>query len=69
MGTDRTMKRLFALVGVLLGIGALAVPPAHAGELVRVCVTVTPKSPGLYVNGTPLLPGTPGTPRICPVDV
>ena len=68
------MKRLLRLVLIALGAGsaaAIAVPmqPAHATEVVRVCVGVSPKPVVIYLNGNAIGGTTPGAPRTCVVDI
>jgi hypothetical protein len=57
--------------GLLAGPGiALASAPSHpartgAGTIVNVCLTITPKSLGVTINGVPLGGGTSGLPTTC----
>ena len=70
------MKRLLRLAVVALAVGgtaAIVMPlqPAHATEVVRVCLTVSEKKVLVDVNGSPVgLPG-PGLalPRTCLIDI
>jgi hypothetical protein len=42
---------------------------AHATEVIRVCVGVSPKPLVIYLNGNAIGGTTPGAPRTCVVDI